>query len=551
MALNDVVFTYRQGGLGYPTPNYDHYSGMIFYDDTLPAGFGASDRIKLITSVQQAEDLGLVDTHTDETKATGGQATMTAIGAIGTTWTIKIGDAIIATFDVTAAETTVDLLAAALRTAINAGTSDHGIVAAGATAVVTLAIPTGWGICGNGATHNAIAFTNSGVGAATVVQASAGVGSKLAVFHYHISEFFRMQPKGILYVGIYAVPATFDGAEIKTVQDFSEGKIRQMAIYHSDDTFTSGQITSIQTILDTIHTEHRPTVCLFHSDATGMLATLPDISTLSAEGVGFVLGQEGDFSEATYVDATAYLIGAKVFWGNSVYQAKQSTTGNAPFDTTYWSYVRENLKNITGYSISTIGCTLGVLATAKVNECIAWPEKFNVVTGINLDNLALATGDLYRSSLSSLELLNTEHYIFLRKLQDVTGSYHNDSWTAIAGTKDYCTLENNRTAFKAERLCYAALVTKLASPLYVNADGTLSNNTIEVFKGILTSVLDDMLSSSLDSANGEISEYSVDIDSTQDVLSTSKLEVSITLVPVGVARQIAVNIGYEINAVKA
>jgi hypothetical protein len=45
-------------------------------------------------------------------------------------------------------------------------------------------------------------------------------------------------------------------------------------------------------------------------------------------------------------------------------------------------------------------------------------------------------------------------------------------------------------------------------------------------------------------ANGEISQYSVEIDSTQDVITTGKLVITIKNIPVGVARNIIINSGF-------
>ena len=62
--------------------------------------------------------------------------------------------------------------------------------------------------------------TAAGTGAET--QFTSGLGSYFSVLHYHISEFFREQPKGVVWVGIFA-QASYTGAEAKTIQDFASG----------------------------------------------------------------------------------------------------------------------------------------------------------------------------------------------------------------------------------------------------------------------------------------------------------------------------------------
>jgi len=182
---------------------------------------------------------------------------------------------------------------------------------------------------------------------------------------------------------------------------------------------------------------------------------------------------------------------------------------------------------------------LGTIAYAKVNECIGWVDKFNVALGNTLDDIAFCEGTLWNAASDALKgELNDKHYTFLRKFQGKVGSYYNDSYTAIAITSDFATMENNRTLDKAERLVYTAVIGKLNSPLYVNADGTLTDDTIDLFRTLCETQLDVM------QAAGEISQYSVSIDPTQDVITTGTLIITIVNIPVGVARNIIINSGF-------
>ena len=47
--------------------------------------------------------------------------------------------------------------------------------------------------------------------------------------------------------------------------------------------------------------------------------------------------------------------------------------------------------------------------------------------------------------------------------------------------------------------------------------------------------------------NAEISAYSFAMDNTQDVLSTSTIEATVTIVPVGVARNIVFKVSFATN----
>ena len=107
-----------------------------------------------------------------------------------------------------------------------------------------------------------------------------------------------------------------------------------------------------------------------------------------------------------------------------------------------------------------------------------------------------------------------------------------------------------RTIDKAARLVRENLVPKISAPLYVNATtGKLSQATIEDFKNDAFKALENMAANLEISTNedGSLPANSVVIDPDQDVISTSEIILTITIVPVGVARQITVNIGFAVS----
>jgi len=124
MALPDITFIRQEGGLGRPLPGEDHISGMLFYTaGSLPSGFSSSDRIKKIFSVPEAEALGIVDDHSDETKGTGGKVVIGGSWLAGETATISIDEGVLATFTVVAGSTAISDVVTGLKDAINAQTN--------------------------------------------------------------------------------------------------------------------------------------------------------------------------------------------------------------------------------------------------------------------------------------------------------------------------------------------------------------------------------------------------------------------------------------------
>jgi hypothetical protein len=508
MALNDIIFVKGQGGLGRPLEGEDYISGLLSYVATLPSGFSSTDRIKTLTSVQDAVSLGINNTYSDSTAATG-TFTVTAVGANGDTVQLKVSAinelGIATTYDLgtytkVVGDSSTTLVATAIAAVINSNTYLTGFSASSASAVVTITAPKRFGIYLNTGTPISATLSSGASLAGTIAQFSSGTASTNAVLYYHISEFFRLQPKGLLYVGLYAVPGSYTYTEIQTIQDFSGGKIRQIGIF-KDGTFASADLTAIQTVCNTVSGLHKPLSAIYAANikATSDLTTLTNLASLTASNVSAVIGQDGAGQ------------------GNYLYLTQ-------------------------GKSITCLGATLGAVAYSKVSEDIAWLSKFNISNGAECDTINFANGDKIASaSQNLLNLLDNYRYIFLIKYVGIAGSYFNDSHCAIAVTSDYAYIENNRTIDKAIRGVYSSLLPNLNSPLQLNANGTLTDDTVSYFESQAAINLYEMV------RNSELSAFEVLINPTQNVLSTNNLTVSIKLVPIGVARQITVNIGFTLS----
>lgn len=499
MGLNDIIFVKGQGGLGRPLQGEDFISGLLIYAATLPSGFSSTNRIKQLFSVADAEAAGIKADYSDGTAASGSYA-VSAIGSNGDTLNIKVtgvdGIVDLGTYTKVTGDSTTALVATAIAAVINAGTITHGYSASATTSTVTITAPKKNGVFLNSGTP--IAVTIVGTIAGTITQFASGVASKQAVWHYHIAEYFRIQPQGSLFVGIFAVPSTYTFTDITTIQNYANGKIRQIGVW-KDATFAVGDLTTINTeIVTNDDANHKPLSAIYAADlsATSDLSTLTDLNTLSANKVSAVIGQDG------------------AGLGSILYK----------------SY---------GKSITVLGAILGATSLAAVSDDIAWVGKFNMSNGYELDTLAFANGVLVGSSTQNfLNNLDNLRYIFLIKYVGIAGSYVNDSHTAIAVSSDYAYIENNRTIDKAIRGVYASVLPALNSPLQLNSNGTLSDTTIAYFESLAETNLIQMI------RDGELSAQAVTINTTQNVLATNTLVIAVQLVPIGVARAIQVNIKF-------
>jgi len=507
--MNDVIFNKQQGGLGRALPGSDYLSAMLFYSGTLPSGFTTTYNKKQIFAVSDAEALGILNTYADETAATGTYL-ITTKGNTGDTGTISITEPTITgipiavslgTYTVGSADTSIALQGAAWAAVINAGTITHGYTAAFTTATLTITARKGLGIALN--TGTPIAVTPTGALAGTLTQFSGGVYSRQAIWHYHISEYFRLQPQGNLWLGFYPVPGSYTYTELQDLQTFAQGSIRQALIYNDvarTAANVAGDCTAIQAVNATLEALHMPMSVMYAANIAAItdLSTLTNLALLTANKVSVCIAQDGGAQ-----GALLYLT--------------------------------------SGISITTGGALLGAVSLAAVSEDIAWTARFNISNGVECDTIAFANGKLITDPAITTNLLtqlDAYRYIFLKSFVDFTGSYFNDSHCAIAQSSDYAYIENNRTIDKAIRTGRAALLPALNSPIKFNADGTLTNITIADFTGRLNTAASAMIRA------GEISADGITIDPSQKALTTSSIYITFQIIPNGVARNIIVNIGY-------
>lgn len=515
MALPSITFIEGQGGLGRPLANNDHISGLLIYTGaTLPSGFTASTA-KAIYSTDDAIAAGIKNDYSDATAATG-KYTVTTAGALGDSFKLTVAEltpytgatrtTTLCNFTLTTAVPTVTTTAAEIAAAINTGTSTHGYTASSALGVCTITAPKAQGAFLN--SGSPLTATAGGAIVGTLVQFGgtgmvAGVASNQVQWYYHISEFFRIQPKGKLWVGFFAVPGTYTFSEISTMQDTTAGEIRQIGILKdSASAWASADLTAINTICETNKSNFQPLQALYAANlqATTDITTISDLTGLTAKNVQTVIGQDG---------------GAL---GNFIYQSLGSGKK----------------------SITCLGAQLGAVALRKVSESIAWVEKTNLSNGTELETPAFCNGQLVSAlSANALEAINTKRYVFLKKFRGYAGTFFNDSHMAIIQTSDYAYMENNRTICKAERILYTSYVPVLNSPIQFNANGTLTDTTVAYFENIGSGALDQMV------RDGELSAKSVTVNPVQNVLATSTLIITVVLVINGVARQIQIPIGFK------
>lgn len=316
------------------------------------------------------------------------------------------------------------------------------------------------------------------------------------MLHYQLEEVFRINPSITLYVGLFSKPESMTFQEMKTVQNYAEGAIRQMAIWNGDTAPTADNIVKLETVADSLDTENAPLSTLY-APLVSNYKNLPSNLATNNPRVSVVIAQAGSGT------------------GAELYKSKD---------------------NKTKATVSAIGVALGTLSKAAVHQCIAWVKNFP--SGISMP--ALGDGTLVRTiDKGELEKLDANRYLFLNNVVGVAGSYWNDSHTMDSPTSDYAAIESVRTMDKAVRGIRTYLTPELGGNVYIDPDtGKLQSYTVSHLETTANIPLEEMEKA------GELSGYKAEIDAEQDVLSTSTIEVTIKNVPVGVVRKFKVKIGF-------
>ena len=345
--------------------------------------------------------------------------------------------------------------------------------------------------------HVQVLSTIDAAEAAGITDDAASWGVR--VLHYQLSEIYRINPAVSLYVAIFEKPqgAAQTFAEIKTVQNFAAGRIRQIGVWCGDRALSGDDLTALQGVADAL-AEEEAELSIVYAPKVATLSTMP--VNLAGEGksrVSVVIGQAGSGK------------GAELF-------NDKTNTGKA--------------------SVSGLGVVMGLLSSAKVHQCIAWIKEFP--TGVSLP--AFGDGTLVRDvDKALLETLDGARYLFFVTHTGQAGSYMNDSHTMDSGISDYAAIESVRTMDKAVRGIRTYVKPELGSNVYVDpSSGQLASYTVAHLETVANQALEAM------ERAGELSGYKVEIDPEQDVASTSTVEFVIKNVAVPVMRHVRIKIGF-------
>lgn len=319
------------------------------------------------------------------------------------------------------------------------------------------------------------------------------------IYHYIISEFYRMNPNAEWWAGFYAASDGTSGLtynEVVELQLLTGGRLKLIGIYSNEDLSTS-MVQLLHLKGEELWDIQMPAHIFLTANIVGI--TPPD---LSVDGFNCY---------------------------NVTVQTDQSGDG-----------VGKTLFNANNKTIGALGALLGSVSRIPVSTAVTYVGQFSDLNGTELDVIATGDGTPYDSlSLGQINAISNKRYLILMKHTGYSGTYWGKDYTS-AGSGDFDNIRNNRTINKVLRVVKAALTEKIGSPTLVDpATGNIAEIAAASLESIGRVPLDAMRAAS------EISGGKVFIDRNQKPNSSDAINVQIDVVPVGAAMNIKVTLSLK------
>lgn len=342
---------------------------------------------------------------------------------------------------------------------------------------------------------------------------------------YHIDEFFRINPKGVLWIMLVAKGTSMtnmcDKANqyVKKLINDSGKTIKNVGVVlnplsNYTPTLTTGidadvltAVPKAQQLVDEFQTQNVfiETILIEGREANGAISSMKDFRTMASENVQVTILQDGDqaalkteYAKTAAVGAVLGSIGVRLCWEDlgalQVVNSPDQTNPDYPIDS---------------------------LADGRF-------QKICISSGVEVNTL----------TAPEIKYLMDSGYIFADQYPEYPGIFLSGSPTCTDINSDFSYSTNVRVWCKAARIAVQKLTPKFNSTVKRDAAGKIKNTTIVSWQesvnntrdGIGRMVIDEMCDAS-----------ACFIDPNQDV-RVNGLTVAITVQPFDYAREITGNI---------
>lgn len=192
---------------------------------------------------------------------------------------------------------------------------------------------------------------------------------------------------------------------------------------------------------------------------------------------------------------------------------------------------------IAGEYSAAVGMILGRAALMDPQQSIG-----RVKSGSLTPEGYFTSGDNYLDKIGMAESLNDAGYIFFTSYTAKNGCYLNGDGMAAPASDDYGQLHLGRIIDKAMVIAYTTYISEILENIAVDEKGNLPVGACKNFEGMIENAIAGNM-------GNQISSFTAYVDPSQNILSTGKLEIDCKLVPLGVLREIQVNLSFENPAV--
>ncbi len=362
------------------------------------------------------------------------------------------------------------------------------------------------------------------------INAAYDATNGILVYH-HISEYFRLNPNGTLYIMLVA-----QGTSLTNMCDTTSQHVRKLIMSETAnreiklvgvvlnpnmttyvpvlsgglDGDVISAIPKAQELIDNLRTAniYLDGIIIEGRQFNGTIASATDLRTLDAENVSVVIAQDPAITALNADYAHHAAVGA-VLGGLSIRKVSESL-GSVDI---------ENKPD-----------------AQKGDKEYPLTDKAN---GLWL-TAALSSGTLV-NGLSQTEktALTAKGYIFAGGYEGYPYIYFNSAATATELADDFSSIERNRTWNKGARMIIEVLTPKINSKIKVDpATGYIKASTVSNWETIAKNKLGDLLK------DDDASAVDVYIDPEQNINAGEKLKVKVSITPDGIADVIEADLGF-------
>lgn len=361
--------------------------------------------------------------------------------------------------------------------------------------------------------------TALGLNAASDANVSA---TNASAVWYHISEFFRLNPDGTLYVyngGVGTVPFATGNAADQLMAASANG-IRFMGLVYGFDPSATptttggfGGTVAADIALAQAWVEDKAAAFVYVDclviEGYAASSTLVDLKALDAPHVHVTIANDSGYF-ASYPAGFTRSAAVGTVLGSIGVRMLSESIGSVKLER---------------YPAKARGQADYSLTDTRQNRWV----NFGISTGADFDSLTQAQRDD----------LTDNAYGYVGKYEGYAGVYINADATCTLVTDDYNTIHINRIWNEAARMVRRALIPRMNSRVKIDpTSGKVDPATIADWDAAAKRQLDSLL------AEGEIADYRFSLDPDQDVIATGKVVTKLSITPQGIAKAIEAEIGF-------